>query len=69
MSTAEPTSQGIQRHPPDGYFRTDFFGGSVCKPCTCTADCAEWCEGECDREACATRLEVYAAPGFVYGEL
>jgi hypothetical protein len=45
MSTAEPTPEGIQRHPPDGYFRTDFFDEPVCEPCTCSADCPKWCEG------------------------
>lgn len=68
MSTAEPTPEGIKRHPPDGYFRTDAFGEPVSEPCTCTADCPEWCEGDCGCDACATRLEVYAAPGSVHGE-
>lgn len=68
MSTAEPTPEGIQRHPPDGYFHTDAFGEPVREPCTCTVDCPKWCEGECGCDACATRLEVYAAPGSVYGE-
>lgn len=68
MSTAAPTPEGIKRHPPDGYFRTDFFDEPVSEPCSCTADCPEWCDGQCGCEACATRLEVFAAPGSVYGE-
>ena len=68
MSTAEPTPEGIKRHPPDGYFRTDAFDEPVSAPCTCTKDCPEWCEGDCGCDACANRLEVYAAPGSVSGE-
>ena len=68
MSIAAPTPEGIKRSPPDGYFRTDFFDEPVSESCTCIADCAEWCDGQCGCEACATRLEVFAAPGSVYGE-
>lgn len=68
MSTAEPTAEGVKRHPPDGYFRTDFFGEPVSEPCTCTADCPEWCEGDCGCEACFARLVAYAAPGSACGE-
>lgn len=68
MSTAAPTPEGMKRHPPDGYFHADFFNEPVSEPCTCTADCPEWCEGQCGCEACTTRLEVIAAPGSVHGE-
>jgi hypothetical protein len=68
MSTADPTPEGIKRHPPDGFFRTDAFEHPVSEPCTCTADCPEWCEGGCGCDACTTRLEVYAAPGSAHGE-
>jgi hypothetical protein len=68
MSTEAPTPEGIERYPPDGYFNTDFFGNLLSEPCTCGAECPAWCEGQCGCEACATRLEGYAAPGAVYGE-
>lgn len=68
MSTVQPTPEGIKRHPPDGYFRTDFFEEPVSEPCTCTADCPEWCDGNCGCEACSARLEAYAAPGSACGE-
>ena len=68
MATAEPTPEGVKRHPPDGYFRTDAFGEPESDPCTCTVDCPEWCDGECGCLACGTRHAVYAAPGSVQGE-
>ena len=68
ISTEAPTPEGIKRYPPDGYFHTDFFGDLLSEPCTCDAECPAWCEGQCGCEACATRLEGYAAPGAVYGE-
>ncbi|HKZ11450.1 MAG TPA: hypothetical protein VJL61_12205 [Rhodanobacteraceae bacterium] len=68
ISTEEPTPEGIKRYPPDGYFHTDFFGDPLSEPCTCGAECPAWCEGQCGCDACATRLEVYAAPGSAYGE-
>lgn len=68
ISAAEPTPEGIKRHPPDGYYRTDFFEEPVSEPCTCAADCPEFCEGDCGCEACATRLQVFAASGSAAGE-
>ncbi len=54
VSTGQPTPDGIKRYPPDGYFHTDFFGDPLSAPCTCGAECPEWCEGECGCEACAS---------------
>lgn len=44
-----PTKEGLERYPPDGYYRLDEEDS---EPCTCKTDCPMPCNGQCGCSAC-----------------